>query len=76
MFRFLIQAAIFGSACSGISQAAFSQVEKPISAQGPTLSGFFSDMAAWGAAHPAASIALAATAVMAVGMIVYNRIRA
>ncbi len=56
-----------------LSQASFAQAKIAERSAGPTLSGFFDDMATWGSNHPGAAVALSATIVLAIGMTVYSR---
>lgn len=56
-----------------LSQASFAQAKLAERSTGPTVGGFFDDMASWGSHHPGAAVALSATAVLAIGMAVYSR---
>lgn len=56
-----------------LSHASFAQAKIAERSTGPTLGGFFDDMASWGSNHPGAAVALSATAVLAIGMTVYSR---
>lgn len=56
-----------------LSQASFAQAKLAERSTGPTLGGFFDDMASWGSNHPGAALALSGTAVLAIGLAVYNR---
>ncbi len=57
-----------------LSQATFAQAKLAERSAGPTLGGFFDDMASWGSNHPGAAIALSVALLMAIGMGVYGRI--
>lgn len=57
-----------------LADAALAQAARPDRASGPTLRDFWSDLSAWGAAHPGVVIALAVVAATVIGAMIFNRL--
>jgi hypothetical protein len=57
------------------TELAISQVSKPESASGPSISGLSQSISEWSASHPGAAIAIVLGALFLVGWTIYHRRR-
>jgi hypothetical protein len=74
--RAIISKMVAGSLALAISaEMAFAQVDKPISATGPTFSGFMANVSNWLSTHRGAAVAIFLAALCLIGFTIYNRKR-